>query len=61
MRVLAIGAEQRSEISRVREYAEAHPFSSADLERLSRTPEGYVGDDPNFTCALPVGYQVTYK
>ena len=59
MRPLIIGEEQRAEIQRVRRHAEAHPFSRADLQRLIKTSVR-IGNDPNFTCTLPVGFRVTF-
>ena len=34
MRVLIIGEAERAEVARVRRYAEAHPFSAAELRAL---------------------------
>lgn len=57
--VLIIEQPERDEIKRVREYAERHPLSLEDMQRAVARGVA-IGDDPNFTCELRMGFLVTF-
>ena len=60
MRPLILDDAFKSEIKRVREYAEAHPKSIHDVMRILKGNDKPPGDDPHFTCYLDFGFRAVF-
>jgi hypothetical protein len=60
MRPLLIGPEQKAEIKRVMDYAQAHPYNIHQLYRIVGGREQPPGDNPEFVCLIPIGYRCVF-
>lgn len=61
MRAMIIDEASKSEIKRVKEYAESHIISREQLHMTMELMASPVGDEPGFKCIIPNGYCVVYS
>lgn len=61
IRPLIIGEAQKADIARVVAYAQARPLSLEELKQTVAGKRKPPGDEPGFTCVLPVGYRCVYS
>lgn len=60
MSAFIIGAEQREELNRLRQHAEAHKIEVDELLDIFNGQLPPVGDRKGFSCNIPVGYRVVF-
>lgn len=58
---LVIDNEVRKEIERVRKHAEKNVYTLDDLLDMKNGQLGPPGNDPNFTCHIPMGFKVVFS
>jgi hypothetical protein len=58
---LVIGDEQVAELKRIKEYAEAHVYTVADMYLRKQGTLQAPGDLNAFKCMIPVGFKVVFS
>ncbi len=58
---LIIGYTEKEKLSKLKEFAEAHPLSYGDLLDTYNGKKAAVGDDPRFVCYIPAKYRVVFS
>src|SRR6266849_9544266 len=61
MRPLVIGEEEKGKLHRIREYAEKHPYSMAEMLDLLNGEAKGAGLNPDLQCILPVDFRVVFS
>ena len=59
--VLILDENTTAVLTRLREYAEAHPLTTDRLMRMVAGVEGPIGDNDNYCCELPIGVMVVFS
>jgi hypothetical protein len=60
IRPLIMDEDARSEIKRVRDFAEHHPLTASKAKAIMAGTEPPPGDDPRHACNIQVGYRCVY-
>ncbi len=61
MRVLVIGQEEKTSLTKLREFAEKNILNFDDLLDIKNGAEPVVGDRPGHSCIIPVDFRVVFS
>ncbi len=61
MRMLIIGEEEKTELQRVRAYAEANHITSDDILDMINGVKPVPGDLPGYVCKIPTNYRIVFS